>query len=98
MVKEHHGLLHQEPFTLHCIRKYAREGCRRYTPRRRSASTRRAGLGGKCDNNCRCRRNAFLAAAAVLELFEQAHALHNDCFKAFYSVKMSFQCTPLGRL
>ena len=46
-----------------------------------------------------CRRPAFLAAAAaVLELFEQAHALHNDCFKAFYSGKMSFQCTPLGQL
>ena len=46
-MKEHHGLLHQEPFTLHCIRKYASEGRRRrYTPRRRSASTRRAGLGG----------------------------------------------------
>ena len=48
-MKEHHGLLHQEPFTLHyCIRKYAREGRRRrYTARRRrSASTRRAWLGG----------------------------------------------------
>ena len=32
---------------LHCIRKYAREGRRRYTPRRRrSASMRRAWLGG----------------------------------------------------